>query len=109
MDDLNQTNETEKNDKKIFYEIVPEYFKGVIIFGVVLIFLSMWLYNYHYLPFKDAVLGLVSAASLFLGTIVLGEGIRLFKDSEHFNSLYVRVKNKKGVDIHIKKRFHKRR
>ena len=90
-----------------FAEVIIEYYKGVVLFGVVCVAFASWLYIYHYAPFGDDILGVLAACSLFLGTILIGQGIRGWRDGDDYRNRYVKMHSKGGAEIMIRKRKKK--
>ena len=88
-------------------DVFIQYYEGIVLFGIIMIALAMWLYKYHYTNTGDDLVGLISACSMFFGILLLGQGIRGWKDSEEFRNKYIKMKSKGGADIAIKKRKRK--
>lgn len=78
-----------------------EYFLGVGIFFTIL---SVFIYNYKYIVSHDAIIGLIASCSLFLGIVLLGQGLRALKEIRKYKDQFVNIKNRKGLDVTMRKR-----
>ncbi|MBW2967439.1 hypothetical protein KY362_03050 [Candidatus Woesearchaeota archaeon] len=98
-------------EKKITYtDIIVEYYKGLIMFGAVAIAFAVWVYQYHYIPVGDDVLGVLAAGSLFLGTFLIGQGIRGYRDGEELRNRFFKMKPRKSEEeITIRKRLMRKK
>jgi len=96
-----------KKQKMTLTDIVVEKYHGVILFGVVVLAVAVWLYEYHYTVSGDDLLGMISAGLLFFGTLVVGTGIRGWRDGEDFRNRYVHMRSKTGAEVAIRKRKQK--
>ncbi|MFC1723561.1 hypothetical protein ACFL0V_05465 [Nanoarchaeota archaeon] len=83
-------------------------YKEVIGIGVFFVLVSAYLYEFHYSLSSDDVMGLIAASSLFFGTILIGQGIRGWRDAAQWSSKFVTMRTKKGVHLDIKKRGKKK-
>jgi len=77
-----------------FDQVIIEYYHGIVTFGVLLVALAIWLYEYHYTTTGDEMMGLIAAGSLFLGTILTGQGIRGWRDGEEFRNRFIKVRGR---------------
>jgi hypothetical protein len=90
------------------YRFLYEKYHGTILAGVVLSAVAVWLYEYFYSLSGDDLIGLLSAACLFLGILVLGYGIRGWRDGDEWRHRYVKMRSKQGAEVMIKKRKKKK-
>ena len=90
-----------------FDDVFIEYYQGIIIFGLVMVALAVWIYEFHYSVTSDDVIGLIAACALFFGTILIGQGIRGWRDGEDFRSSYISMKSRSGAQLHIRKKKRK--
>ncbi len=97
----------EKKKTTPLHEIFIEYYKGIVLFGAVMAALAVWLYEYHYTVRGDGLIGVLAAGSLFFGTLLIGQGIRGWRDGEEWRTRYIKMKSKKGAELTIKKRKKK--
>jgi hypothetical protein len=87
-----------------FQQFLYEKCQGLVLLGLLLCAIVIWLYEYHYTVTGDDMLGVVAAGALFLGILVLGHGIRGWRDGEEWRNRYVLMKSKTGAEVKIKKR-----
>jgi hypothetical protein len=90
-----------------FDEVLMEYYKGIVLFGIVFVAMAIWLYEYHYTADGDEILGILSACSLFFGTILIGQGIRGWRDGDDWRNRYTSIKSRGGAEFLIKNRKKK--
>ena len=92
-----------------YTDIIVQYYQGVIMFGGLATAFAVWLYIYHYKPIGDDVLGVLAAGSLFLGTFLIGQGIRGYRDGEELRNRYFKLKPRKAEEeLTIRKRLKKK-
>jgi len=80
---------------------------GVIGVGGVFVVVSGLLYRNYYAFSHDDVLGLIVASCLFLGTVLIGQGIRGWRDAKQWSARFLTMRTRSGVDLRIKKRVKK--
>jgi len=85
-------------------DIFIHYYEGIVLFGIVMISAAIWIYEYHFTETGDSMIGLISSCLLFFGTLVLGQGIRGWRDGEEFRNRYIELRSKGGADVVIEKR-----
>ncbi|NQU78765.1 hypothetical protein HQ545_03260 [Candidatus Woesearchaeota archaeon] len=90
-----------------FHEVFIEYYKGVLLFGVIMSAIALWVYEYQYIPQGNDILGIISACCLFFGILLIGLGIRGWRDGEEHRHRYIKMKSRKGANLTIKKRKKK--
>ena len=93
-----------KPKQTTFDELVKEYYQGIVLFGVLMSAAAALLYEYHYSVTSDDLIGLVAACALFFGIVLIGQGIRGWRESEHFHSSFVYMKSREGKALSIKKK-----
>ncbi|MBU2561500.1 MAG: hypothetical protein KKD17_04325 [Nanoarchaeota archaeon] len=94
----------EKKKQTTFDEIFIEYYQGIVLFGIVMVAMAVWLYEYHYTTTGDGLVGVLAACSLFFGTLLLGQGIRGWRDGEEFRDRYIKMRSRSGEELLIRKR-----
>ena len=87
-----------------FAEVMIHYYEGVVLFGVLMVAVAIWLYEYYYTTTGDDLIGLASAAALFFGTMLLGQGIRGWRDGEEYRHRFIKMKSRMGAEVTIRKR-----
>ena len=90
-----------------FHDVFIHYYEGVVMFGAVMAAFAVWLYAYHYKPTGDDVIGLIAAAALFFGTLLIGQGIRGWRDGEELRTRYIQMKSRAGAELLIRKKKKK--
>jgi hypothetical protein len=93
-----------KKKQTTFDELFIEYYQGIMLFGIVMIAIGIWLYEYHYAVTSDDLVGVLAACSLFFGILILGQGIRGWRDGEEFRNRYVKMKSRRGAELEIRKK-----
>ena len=93
-----------KRKKTGFADIVVERYKELIVAGAILVALTVWLYEYHYAVTSDDFVGIIAAVLLFFGTMLLGAGIRGWRDGEDYRNRHTNMKMRGGAELTIKKR-----
>ena len=88
-------------------DVFIHYYEGIVLFGIVMVALGVWLFEYHYRVSSDDLVGLISACAFFFGTLMIGQGIRGWRDGEEFRHRFVKMKSRGGAEIAIKKRKRK--
>ena len=91
-----------------FSQFMYEKYHGLMLTGVLLSAVAVWLYEYYYSVSSDDLIGVLSAACLFFGVLVLGHGIRGWRDGDEWRHRYVEMRSKGGAEVRIKKRKKKR-
>ncbi len=79
------------------------YFE-VIGLGGLLVVISGLLYRNYYAFSHDDILGLIVASFLFLGAVLIGQGIRGWRDAKQWSARFLTMRTRSGVDLRIKKR-----
>jgi len=87
-----------------FNDIFIEYYQGIILFGAVMVAISLWLYSFHYIASGDDVVGFIAACALFFGTLLIGQGIRGWRDGMDFRHRFIKMKSKHGAELEIKRK-----
>ena len=85
-------------------DLFIHYYEGILLFGVIMTAISIWIYEYHYTESGDGLVGIISAGLLFFGTLVIGQGIRGWRDGEEYRNKYIELRSKTGADLVIEKR-----
>ncbi|MBW2972093.1 hypothetical protein KY359_03580 [Candidatus Woesearchaeota archaeon] len=91
-------------ENKTFKEVLFERYRGTLVTGVILVAVSVWLYEYHYTQTGDGLVGMFASCSLFFGTLILGTGIRAWRDGDDYRNRYIFMKSRGGADVAIRKR-----
>jgi hypothetical protein len=81
-----------------------EHYKEFVLLAIVMLAIVVWLYEYHYSQTSDDLVGLFAALLLFLGTLLLGQGIRGWRDGEDYRHRYIKMKSRHGADVRIRKK-----
>jgi hypothetical protein len=84
-----------------------KYYETMIAIGAVFLVIAIYIYNYHYVTSDDGLVGLLAACALFLGVVLLGQGIRAWRTVKEYQDQFVKLKSKKGMDVTIRKRRQK--
>lgn len=87
-----------------FADLVVERYKEMILTGVIMVALTVWLYEYHYAVTSDDLVGIIAAVLLFFGTLLIGAGIRGWRDGEDYRNRYTTMRTRGGAELTIKKR-----
>ncbi len=87
-----------------FADLVVEHYTEILIAGVIMIALTVWLYEYNYAVTSDDLVGIVAACTMFFGTMLLGAGIRGWRDGEDYRNRYTKIRTRGGAELTIKKR-----
>lgn len=90
-----------------FQKLLYEKYKGIVLAGIMLTAFAVWLYEYFYSTTGDDLIGLFSAAFLFLGVMTLGNGIRGWRDGDDWRYRYIEMNSRGGAHLTIKKRKKK--
>ena len=94
-------------NKTILADIVVEHYRELLLCGAVMIAITVWLYEYHYAVTSDDLVGTIAACLLFFGTMLLGSGIRGWRDGDNYRNRYIKMCARSGAEIHIRKRKKK--
>lgn len=89
---------------KLFNDVFIQYYQGIMLFGIAMIVIAIWLYEHYYVPTSDDLMGLIVACAFFFGTLLIGQGIRGWRDGEEFRHLYIKMKSRHGAELKIKKK-----
>lgn len=90
-----------------FDEVFIQYYQGIILFGIVMVALCVWLYEYHYTTTGDDLLGIIAACSLFFGTMLIGQGIRGWRDGDDIRNRFINVRRRDAGEVVIEKKRNK--
>jgi hypothetical protein len=93
-----------KEEISTFDQYLIEYYKGIVLFGVVMVAISIWIYEYHYTQTGDDILGIMASCALFFGTLVVGQGIRGWRDGEDFRNRFIHTRVRAGDEVLVRKR-----
>ena len=91
-------------EQSTFAEVVIQYYEGIVLFGIVMVALAVWLFEYHFVSSGDELVGLIAACAMFFGTLLLGQGIRGWRDGEELRHRYIKMTSKAGAELSIRKR-----
>jgi hypothetical protein len=87
-----------------FDEIFIQYYQGIMLFGVVMVAIAVWLYEYYYTTTGDDLIGIITACALFFGTLLLGQGIRGWRDGEDIRNRFINVRRRDAGEVVIEKK-----
>jgi hypothetical protein len=90
--------------KKPNFRWTAKYYEWFLLAGAFFTGLSIFVYNYFYIVSSDDLAGLIAACCLFLGCVVLGEGLRAWKEVKGYMGQFVHMTSRKGMDVTIRKR-----
>jgi hypothetical protein len=93
---------------KTLMEIIAEHYKELFLLSLVLLFVSVWLYEYYYSLNDDELIGLLAAVLLFFGIIFFSYSIRGWRDGDFFRNRNIKMKSRDGAELLIPKRNKKK-
>jgi hypothetical protein len=73
---------------------IIEYYRGILAIGLVMIAAAIWMYEYLFSNTGDGLMGIICSGLLFFGTVLIGQGIRGWRDGDEYRNRFIKVRGR---------------